>query len=64
MSTCKVCNKAHSRFLMNNRLVCLACDELTFDIEIEVEELEAPASKQSPSKERRPTQKRAKPSLK
>ncbi len=64
MPTCTVCNKAHSRFLMNNRLVCFACDELTFDIEIEMDELHSPAPKPSPSQDRRPAQKRTKPSLK
>lgn len=65
MPTCKVCNKAHSRFLMNNRLVCFSCDELTFDIEIEIDEMDAPAApKPSPTAERRPAQKRAKPTLK
>lgn len=65
MPTCKICNKAQSRFLMNNRLVCFACDELTFDIEIEIDESHAPATpKSSPTLERRPAQKRAKPTSK
>ncbi len=33
--TCKICNNELSSFIMNNRLVCLKCDELLFDIEIE-----------------------------
>jgi hypothetical protein len=60
MSTCKVCNKAHSRFLMNNRLVCMECDELTFDIEIESEDFEPDTQKPQPTKDRAPVQKRAK----
>lgn len=37
MSSCNNCGK-HRAFLMNNKKVCLRCDELLFDIEIECEE--------------------------
>lgn len=40
MSTCKVCQQPHSRFFLHNKPLCLACDELTLDIEIELEESE------------------------
>ncbi len=64
MSFCKVCSKPHSKFVMNNKLVCLSCDELMLDIEIE-EEAMTPAQK--PATER-PTKnlvlRRFKPSTK
>lgn len=36
--SCSVCGKAQSLFVMNNKTVCLRCDELLFDIEIELDE--------------------------
>ena len=44
MSNCKICNRARSGFLMNNKLVCMRCDELLFDLEIELEEVEVRTS--------------------
>ena len=41
---CGVCGKEKSPFVMNNKKVCLHCDELLFDMEIECEEMAAPAS--------------------
>lgn len=41
-NACGVCGKARSRFIMNNKTVCLRCDELLFDLEIEGEEDLAP----------------------
>ncbi len=38
---CGVCGKDKSPFVMNNKQVCLACDELLFDMEIECEEMNA-----------------------
>jgi hypothetical protein len=38
MSKCTVCGEDRSPFVMNNKTVCLKCDELLFDIEIESEE--------------------------
>lgn len=38
MPTCSVCEKPKSAYLMDNKSVCLRCDELLFDIEIECEE--------------------------
>lgn len=35
MSFCGVCKERRSSFILNNKLVCLACDELLFDLEIE-----------------------------
>ena len=35
---CKCCGKAASKYVMNNKLVCLHCDELLIDLEIELEE--------------------------
>lgn len=40
MLKCKICNNNISPFIMNNRLVCMRCDELLFDIEIERDEIE------------------------
>ncbi len=37
-STCTICQKSKSAYILNNRTVCLRCDELMFDIEIECEE--------------------------
>ena len=54
MSFCKVCTKEHSRFVMNNKPVCLQCDELLFDVEIESEEFDTLEPK-SPSKEKAPS---------
>lgn len=38
MRTCKVCGREKSPYYMNNRLVCLKCDELLFDVEIECDD--------------------------
>lgn len=38
MSACSVCQKAKSAFVMNNKTVCMRCDELLFDLEIECDE--------------------------
>lgn len=38
MSKCGVCQKDHSPFVMNHKRVCLRCDDLLFDIEIESDE--------------------------
>jgi len=35
---CGVCKQAKSAFYMNNKRICLRCDELLLDIEIECEE--------------------------
>ena len=35
---CTICSKPKSNFVMNNKLVCFRCDELLFDMEIELEE--------------------------
>ncbi len=35
---CSVCGKEKSSFILNNKAVCLTCDELLFDLEIECEE--------------------------
>lgn len=42
MATCTVCQRDRSPYLMNNKLVCLRCDDLLFDIELELEEVERP----------------------
>jgi hypothetical protein len=36
---------------MNNKPVCLHCDELLFDMEIECEEFELPTGRRQPAKE-------------
>lgn len=38
---CSVCGQPRSAFVLNNKMVCLKCDELLFDIEIETDD--APA---------------------
>ncbi len=38
MTVCLVCGSQRSRFVMNNKRVCLKCDELLFDIEIECDD--------------------------
>lgn len=38
MSECSICRKAKSAFVMNNKTVCMRCDDLLFDLEIECEE--------------------------
>jgi hypothetical protein len=42
---CGICGKDKSHYVMNNKRVCLRCDELLFDIEIECEEMAQTASK-------------------
>ncbi len=38
--TCKICKKVKPGYLMQNKLVCLTCDELLFDMEIELDDTE------------------------
>lgn len=38
MSACKICNNSKSFFIFQNKTVCLKCDELLFDMEIELED--------------------------
>lgn len=38
MKTCKICGKPKSQYILNNRTVCLNCDDLVFDLEIECEQ--------------------------
>ncbi|MBI4405481.1 MAG: hypothetical protein HY537_15060 [Deltaproteobacteria bacterium] len=38
MCKCSVCGKGKSEFVLNNKLVCMRCDELLIDLEIECEE--------------------------
>jgi hypothetical protein len=38
MKTCKVCGNPKSHYVLNNRTVCLKCDDLVFDVEIECDE--------------------------
>ncbi len=46
MGTCGICCHARSMFVMNNKFVCLRCDDLLFDIELEMDE-EEKVSKES-----------------
>ena len=39
MPACQICHDPKSSYLLNNKLVCMICDELLFDIEIECEEI-------------------------
>ena len=52
MSTCRICSNDKSGFIMNNKTVCMHCDELLFDLEIECEELEL--KKETPMKKETP----------
>ena len=63
MSFCKVCQKAHSSYVMNNKPVCLHCDELLFDMEIEAEE-EGPTAPRPQTDRPAPSIKRTKPTVK
>ena len=46
MSTCKVCNNKKTQFIFQNKAVCFHCDELLFDMEIELdEEVKTPENK-------------------
>lgn len=38
MSKCKVCGTAKSPYVLNNKTVCLKCDDLLFDLEVECDE--------------------------
>ena len=38
MGSCGICKKDRSKFILNNKRVCLVCDELLFDLEIELED--------------------------
>ncbi|MSP18877.1 MAG: hypothetical protein EXR74_04840 [Bdellovibrionales bacterium] len=38
MKTCKICGGPKSNYVLNNRTVCMKCDELVFDVEIECDE--------------------------
>ena len=33
MKTCKICGGPKSNYVLNNRTVCMKCDELVFDVE-------------------------------
>ncbi len=44
---CNVCQQQRSQYMMNNRFVCLRCDDLLFDIEIECEEELKPTTKET-----------------
>ena len=41
MSKCTICGQPRSAFVMNNKTVCMKCDDLLFDIEIECDEADA-----------------------
>lgn len=38
MKTCNVCGNPKSLYVLNNRTVCMKCDDLVFDLEIECDE--------------------------
>lgn len=60
-SNCNVCGNPKSRYVMNNKLVCMKCDELLFDLEIECEEVEKPATESTTTT---PTIRRVAPAIK
>ena len=43
-NVCGACGQPRSAYVMNNKSVCLKCDELLFDLEIECEDSELPQS--------------------
>ena len=43
---CGACGKPRSPFILNNKTVCLRCDELLFDIEIECDEERTTSAKE------------------
>jgi hypothetical protein len=55
MSDCSICTKPHRGFHLYNKLVCLSCDELTFDIEIESDEEPRPMFERTTRAEGSPT---------
>lgn len=38
MKDCSVCGQPRSAFILNNKTVCLKCDELLLDLEIEADD--------------------------
>lgn len=38
MKDCTVCGQPRSSFILNNKTVCMKCDELLFDLEIETDD--------------------------
>jgi hypothetical protein len=50
MLHCRICGETKSKYILNNKTVCLRCDELLFDLEIECEETDATPAKETPAK--------------
>ncbi len=46
MLHCRICGEKKSKFILNNKTVCMRCDELLFDLEIECEENDAAPTKE------------------
>ena len=40
MRKCGICCQERATFMMNNKFVCTTCDDLLFDIELELDEME------------------------
>lgn len=38
MSKCEICYQSKSPYILNNRSVCMHCDALLFEIEIELDD--------------------------
>ncbi len=53
MPFCKVCQKPLSNYVLNNKPVCLKCDEMLFDMEIESDDFDAPTENSVPSKDKK-----------
>lgn len=49
MSNCQICGQSRRGFILNNKAVCLRCDELLFDLEIELEEVEVKNAEPKPA---------------
>jgi len=45
MKNCKICGAPKSHYVLNNRLVCIKCDDLVFDLEIECDEDQNPKNR-------------------
>ena len=52
MPFCKVCQKQLSNYVLNNKPVCLKCDEMLFDMEIESDDGDPALDKSHPNREK------------
>ena len=48
---CTICKREKSSFILEHKLVCLRCDELMFDLQLELEEDSAESAVKSQRRE-------------